>query len=411
MKGYTPLSFSRLNTFTQCPRRFYLTAIQGLPDGIGIPAIVGRAVHTFTALYDAAWTQQGKAAFETWKACRDEAIVAASPPVPPAARDEMTSLCHEYAARGEPDVDGLIAIEERLAIDKEGERIGYAEPTAWFRGVLDRVQLRGTVARIRDVKTTQLATSDKFQLRDYALLTAANWEQVQEISLVFDYLRLGWKDEYQINREDALAVRLEILLMEREIERRHAAGNYEEAPGQHCLYCLHWRRCPMGSRAKIGIMPETQAELDDLANDYAATAVRRKAIKAIMTQYVENGGPCRAGGRQWKFRQRTDWEGTDPVALFSGLREAGIDWTRYTSVNWEALREAAEEDPRIREILDQYGHRVVTVELSATKRQGGRDHDREDAGRATDNQFGADTSSDTDDIGADASGIATQVTD
>lgn len=44
-------SFSRLNTFTSCPRRFYYKYILGWDDPVGLPAIFGKTVHKAIELY------------------------------------------------------------------------------------------------------------------------------------------------------------------------------------------------------------------------------------------------------------------------------------------------------------------------------------------------------------------------
>lgn len=86
--------------------------------------------------------------------------------------------------------DGLVpAVEQKLAITKEGKATGFWDKDAWFRGKADLTVINGVTAYFLDWKTGKSNYEDPFELETGALLLKAKRPQLTKICGSYAWLK------------------------------------------------------------------------------------------------------------------------------------------------------------------------------------------------------------------------------
>lgn len=234
-------SFSRLNTYTMCPKRFKYRYVDGLEDNAGEAAALGSLVH--------------------------EAL----------EHDDVSQVIHDATAyqmyqTGKKIMDGLTieAKEKRLAIDARGNPTDYNADNALFRGVID---VLGD-DYILDWKTG-FKTPDPIQLGTYQMLAEAHGYIVLEVK----YAMLRY------DKFETLPASPELFNQSRQwivdtINTIEADNSYERNIGKHCEYCPYVSEC----RQDLDGSPTAMVKELKLLESQV------KQIKKDLKQYVQETG-------------------------------------------------------------------------------------------------------------------------
>lgn len=168
-----PVSFSRLNTFEQCGRKFeYLYVLKSVQDLGSVHTEYGTRVHEGLENYAKALLSE-------------EPVVA----------DAIVALegKHSEAAKHFPLVAKLVAkpgdkyFEHQMSLNGDKEPCDWFADDVWLRGIADVLVVDGDTAYVFDWKTGKVK-DDPSQMQVFALLTMIHFPQVQIVKTCFVWL-------------------------------------------------------------------------------------------------------------------------------------------------------------------------------------------------------------------------------
>lgn len=214
MPNVIPWSYSSLNAFETCPRRFYLTRIsKEVTEPQTAATVEGNRVH---------------------KAL--EHAVKGTAPLPPTLAKHQPMVDRLRSAKGHkfPEV--------KFGITSDGRATTFFAKDVWLRGVIDLAIVTAGSAAVIDYKTGKVK-EDGDQLKLFAMAGFAQWPHVQTIHTNYLWLSAGSTTARRFEREELPAIRAEF---EPRIERMERAQEMDNWPPRPSGLCRNW--CPVGKR-------------------------------------------------------------------------------------------------------------------------------------------------------------------
>lgn len=210
MQSKTPLSYSRLSTFEQCPQKFdYLYITKNIQDMGNEHTIYGNRVHESLEKY-------GKTGDV----------------------DELTAETREWKGL----VDGILSkegdkhFEYQMAIDQDEKTCDWFDSNVWLRSIADVLVIDGDKAYCFDWKTGKVRDNPT-QLQLFSCMIMLHFPQVNEVKTAFVWLKYG-----QIT--DVTYQRKHLSLLWNGLTTRFAAvqdaveiGSFKSKPSGLCRWC------------------------------------------------------------------------------------------------------------------------------------------------------------------------------
>jgi hypothetical protein len=215
-------SYSALDAFENCPKRFYHTRVsKDTPDPPGPEALFGTRVHK----------------------ALEERIGAATPLAD-------TFACYEpYAAKVVSLVKpgGVLRAEQKIALTRDLKPTGYFAKDVWFRAVLDFSIRNNNQMIIGDWKAGKRKPLSQ-QLELSAAAAAAIEPEVTTFKCVFIWLNEKLSDISMFTREQATSVWEKFLPRVARIDEAHQTGEWPAKPSGLCR-----RYCPVKTCKHCGV--------------------------------------------------------------------------------------------------------------------------------------------------------------
>ena len=209
----TAWSYSRLNNFENCPKKFWHESVRkDVPFEESEAMRYGKLVHKALELR----VSKGK-------------------PMPLNLRylDKYAKLL--------ADAKGDKLTEQQLAIDNNFNPCGWFDKQTWCRAILDLAIVKGTHAIVFDYKTGKIS-SDFTQLRLAGVLLMLHMPELQTVELAYLWTKDKkiTKYEFTLTRDDIKTVVLEMMPRIKKYERAHRMESFPARPGFLCK-----RFCPV----------------------------------------------------------------------------------------------------------------------------------------------------------------------
>ncbi len=202
-------TYSRLDTFTTCPRKFYHTHV--LKDVVEPPT-----VHT-------EWGTRVHSALE--EAVRDGTAL-------PEGMSQWQKIADKFrTAPGEKLLEYKFSIDRNLAPADWG--------SAWSRGIADGVVINNGRAITWDWKTGKRKVTDQLAL--YAAYIFAHYEEVKTVTTSFVWLKENKLDNETFERENVGGIWQKLMPRIVRLERAYEKDTWEPKPSG---LCNGW--CPVG---------------------------------------------------------------------------------------------------------------------------------------------------------------------
>jgi len=288
-------SHSRIGTFESCPQKYKFHYIDGIKGGIeSVEAFLGSRVHeALEKLYDL--VRNGRIPEEQfildyyekqWAASWNEAVRIVKPDL--TADDYRATgrdCIQRYYRHYHPFNQGLpVALEMKVPINLDSE--GQFKMT----GFIDRVdKMSDGVFEIHDYKTNQSLPSqeDKDQDRQLALYEIGLRDYfggVNQVSLVWHYVRFDHEIRSQRTEQELDELRAKLIAKIKEIEVASAADNFPPHESNLCNWCEYRPHCPIWKHLYAVEEQATQpTPLPDdgatLVNQLASLAIKRKELQ------------------------------------------------------------------------------------------------------------------------------------
>jgi CRISPR/Cas system-associated exonuclease Cas4 (RecB family) len=224
----------------------------------------------------------------------------------------------------------IIGIEERFAIDVNGNSCAPEAPEAWLAGTVDvlRTWDAPDAARIVDYKTGFDSHANPLQMKIYAWLTFAQFPHLNRIACEFDYTRFNVQREKVFTREDIPAIEAQVHAI---VEAIESDADFAASPGEHCQTC-QWRdTCEAKPECVQAVITETDAHAAVEAIGLLSRDLERQ--KDLLRVYCTENGPVAWNGVVWGHHAQGDDGFDDPVVFADACHAAGIDPWEFLSVN------------------------------------------------------------------------------
>lgn len=206
-------SYSSLDAFETCARRFYLTKIvKTVAEPQTEATMWGNRVHKALEL------RVGK-----------------GQPLPE-GMEQYESIAATILSRG---TGGKVEVEQKLALNKSFRPTTWFGKDVWVRGITDVTVTKGDSAFIGDYKTGAPKPASG-QLRLTAAITFAHKPWVNNIKNAFIWLKTGETTKETFTRDDVPAIWQEFMPRVRRLEQ---AIEEEKFPPRPSGLCRQWCPC------------------------------------------------------------------------------------------------------------------------------------------------------------------------
>lgn len=207
-------SYSSLNAYETCPRRYYLTRVsKEVREPQNESMLWGNRVHKAMEHY----------------------LLERTPL--PVGMEDYQSLADAILAK-----DGEVKAEQKLCLDDSFNPTTWFASDAWVRGIVDVSVKRGTKMFVGDWKTGK-PKPDSDQLRLFAAITMACNPDVQEVTTAFIWLAQGKVTADRFTREDIPAIWQDFIPRVQRVEHSMQSNKFPPRPSG---LCRNW--CPVGKK-------------------------------------------------------------------------------------------------------------------------------------------------------------------
>ncbi|MCI0679874.1 PD-(D/E)XK nuclease family protein [bacterium] len=342
-------SYSALDTFKTCPRKYKYQEIDKIRTPKGIEAVFGTLVHgalkymfeknplypTLDEVLDFYRTKFEEKA-EHAEMRRQEKKDAELKMY----RETGEDMLRRFYMKNQPWNFNVIELEGRFSFELPDEKSGE---THTLTGIIDRIDKNPDTGEyeIIDYKTgakmpPQDKVNDHAQLGAYRLALALRWPHLDEgkIKTSLYFLRHGEKLTAK-PRTDALAfTKSEFLKTIRDIEKRRENGDFPATPGPLCNWCGFRNICPMWSHEykKAEEQSPDEETVAAAVRDFFEAGEKIKELEAqennakkIINAYMDKNEIARVfGSYGYITRSMQERVSYDLPALKDVLLEAGV---------------------------------------------------------------------------------------
>lgn len=150
-----------------------------------------------------------------------------------------------YAAKVDlpPGANGMLLVEQKLAITKDYAPCDWKSNVAWYRGIADVLKIVGPVALLVDWKTGKVSEESQ-QLVLAAACVFAHYPQVQKIRAEFVWLKFDATTREDISRTDMPMMWANLMPRIAELQAAHERVIYPPKPGYLCRRHCPVAKCP-----------------------------------------------------------------------------------------------------------------------------------------------------------------------
>lgn len=328
-----PWSYSRLNLFEQCPRKWYQQYVLKRRSPDSEATALGRAVHTAMERY----VTQGRISDGLMlelpvrylvRDALDELEMESGIELAPEDRRDAEDMAIA-GVRRLSDLEGSVEVETELVREEGGRR---------FRGYIDVLGVCRGGPLILDYKTGRrtFGVQDSWQLPFYAWL----YQESREVLLRLHFLRYDLIKEALVAVEAAEEAGHRAMALVNEIEARldfgAALGDpgalFEPGPSKLCAYCHVVDECPAVKR-KVPDGAITSLEEAKIVGEAAlAQEGALKSMKDRLKAFVMKHGPVPVGAGQWDNWQNQSMEYPAGVVMRL-LTEAGLNPADFANMD------------------------------------------------------------------------------
>ena len=274
--------------------------------------------------------------------------------IPLTALDAALEIVERYAMSHAIDLDHLVGTEIWLPVPPATVQLAGRD----VLGRVDELYVSddGTEATVVDAKSNYaIWTVDearaKLQARVYPYLLFQSFPGLEQVTLVFDFIRWNIERTVVWNRAESMeeGKNLEALIVAMQRPGRRPA-----VPGARCSYCSFTAMCPTFKSMKADGTSFTPISLDDAVAVAAeitvlepAIAQRRKALR----EWTNQRGPVPVHGLEYGyFEHQTPT--IDPEKFAVWAKKNGKDPFEYLRIGTTDLRKLLKKHPGLEDLIE-----------------------------------------------------------
>ena len=350
----TQYSYSRLNTYSQCPWAYKTIYLDKIPRTKTEAMEVGTLLHRLIRDYLTRLITYREATDWDW----------ARGATPMTSHTDAAEIWEQfYSTFTLPPALDAPGVERELAFDRNWEPCEFYSEEAYFRMVIDFHFKQDGLGVIVDWKTNRImpqAVDKDLQLRTYGWgLKRTLYPDVREVLLRLHFLRYGKEMEVLLSPEDLDGVPEELRAR---IEVIEADQTFSPTPGSFCGICGVTAHCPVMSQALAPIeilAPATREQAEKAASLLLTIRQMEKELAARLKEWVKENGPVQVGDLTYGPTTVTSYD-LDAKAVVELLLRKGLDreaiWPMLgiTKTSLERVLKKLKRQELIEEVLGQF---------------------------------------------------------
>lgn len=355
------LSYSRLDVYRKCYRRFDLQYNKNLPVPVTGPLRIGSAAHEFMHQYaENCLAKKVGIDLDFGMELRSKII---NTMTNIEDIDDLGSIIErvlETYCFDRSDRDSKIYLEQKFAFDKKWDLVSWDDPLAKFRGIIDRYERFKNYIEIVDYKTDRrirnnAEVQNDMQLKLYAFILWLLYREanVVKVNVSLDFIRYGKRVgpfEYYPDNLAELQGYFDNLFVE--IDDRK---DWYPQIGDHCEYCPFLGECDLYSRSGMHLLDNASPQ--ELAEWLFKSEILSKQIKSKLKKHVENSKPILVGGSKLDFHEKKRKSVENIEELVEKLIEIGVPrekiWDGLTA-SYTKMKQVVKGHEFAPKLIDQY---------------------------------------------------------
>jgi RecB family exonuclease len=347
------LSYSRANTFDECPAKFKAEYLVERRGGTAEPyLVIGSFVHEALDRYvkflkeihaSSDFDKLDDIADELWNSHHRGSL-------PMDARSEIRDLL--IKAREMlvfEDIGKVHAAEVKLAVDKDWKPVDYESDRAWVRGKVDRIDIdEEDNVKIVDYKSGYriVGVSDSWQIKLYARLMLAYMPAATTMDVELAYIRHRSLRSGRVGPEEMSGAQEWIEGIRLDMEKAAKADRYPARPGAACRGCAAFATCPARATTVKPVPPRDEAHAIAMVARLILIDRERKEIMEAITPFVDQYGDIDVNGMVLGYQLENRLE-FDVARVASILENRGLRPLRYMKVDANEIRKLGRMDQKL----------------------------------------------------------------
>lgn len=277
-------SYSRVMEYARCPFSFKCRHRDKIPFEQSPILANGAAVHDCLRDYTLeCYKQQKPQLFEQWEKISLTAL--AKHRLTPENEMVVLEAVKEYCEANQIELNGLAGVEEEIALDQEFKPCKWEQ--GFFRGIIDKLYLRGDVCKISDYKTGFDMHPDPFQLEVYAWMISKVYPNIRYFQVELDFTRFSHRKVWDIPFSDIPKIERRVMARIRQIEQD---DKFEPRVSSKCEFCPFWKECPAIKAGHKTLGVDNEASAKEILERIVTKEKEVKELKEILKEFVNSSG-------------------------------------------------------------------------------------------------------------------------
>lgn len=354
-------SYSRLNTFLNCPAAFKAQYLDKRHFNPSPPMIVGGLLHRIFETYTQHLKKSGlKTDISAMPKITESAYYEKDLGLEASAIDEVMEISQQFAEKFILNLDTFYGSELKLAITKDERKTEWTDWTgAFFRSIIDRIDKEDNRVVITDYKTGYSIEKDTWQQAIYAWLVRDLFPECDTFTLKTHYVRLGYIDSVEITLADIAKAKKKALNTIKMIEKERV---FPPRPGNNCGSCSFLADC--GQIMKLeGTVPMISSP--EKAREYAQKLIIAEylisRVKNALKAYAKETGPIDLGTGSYGHHYSESPKLPDVAAFCEAMWAENKEPWDFLSVNMTKAKKLL-KIPAIEALVEMKGYTTFKFE-------------------------------------------------
>ena len=356
-------SYSRINLYETCPYLYKCVYIDRKKGGTNPIMLIGRVAHEAVSLYNKACIDNKISNdHENWEKYYWQALKKEN--INTQYHEDIKKLFKAYVDAHEIDLESVIGAEEKIAINRNYELVDWLSDDVWIRGIIDYLQIEGTICKITDYKMGYAMKSDPYQMKFYGWLIKKLYPQVTDVQIEINHIRYEYVETFTMTERDIEEFEKSVLNRLEHIEEQ---TKFEPNIGIQCSYCPMWFCCPSMKHEDEALkMPKDPKEAEQIALKLEKYSKLALELKKILKEYCDKAGKLEAGGAVYDFKISTTYAFDALDDLYIELDKLGINLMEYVNIDNRKLKGLMKTDS-IDKIVKVLAKKKVSVRFTKSK--------------------------------------------
>lgn len=323
--AHAPIRQSFAATYDHCPKSAELSsrydaASHAIGRGTVLHAFACRVVNECIAANERTYDpDKGRELMEAMIAESSEAIDAPE-------FDVLMGLAWKFCAEHVFDVENIVDVEEQYTAHVGGVTL---------TGRPDFVSICQGVAEVHDYKTAFAVDPESeiggtFQGRFYAKLILDAYAHVDQVVLVWDYVRWGEPRTATVSRYELDGIDRYLTALVARVTRSRTEDDWPAVPGSWCSICPAPEECPLLRAERRDGAPTDVEMAGEYGKQILVTEALLKQRKEQLRAWCAEHGPLHVGDGDFGFTISADSDRViDKLLLREAMEAVGLEWRAF----------------------------------------------------------------------------------